>query len=316
MRKLSLSRFFSTDEGAIAPLYALAMFALVGAAGIGFDYARLVSLDSELQNAADQAALAAATQLDREPGAASRADSAATGGLVSNDTLLANDGGARAVAVPSVRFYATRAAAEADTNGTGGFDEADAVADPALDATAAFVRVAVEMRTANYALTPIVGAISGTIDAKAVAGMGSALCRSPPVMICNPNEPVGNTDPAFDFDADSRAGNGLLLALGGGGGGDSWAPGNFGYLDTGGSGGAGGVREALGWISPSGNCVSQNGDDTVVDTEPGVMTSVTQALNTRFDIYETNVELHDWRCLPGLDQQRQGRHASYPILSQ
>ena len=79
MRSSFLSCFFRTDQAAIAPLYALALFALVGAAGIGFDYARLVSMDSELQNAADQAALAAATQLDREPGAATRAISAATG---------------------------------------------------------------------------------------------------------------------------------------------------------------------------------------------------------------------------------------------
>jgi Flp pilus assembly protein TadG len=278
MRKLSLSSFFSTDEGAIAPLYALALFALVGMAGIGFDYARLVSLDSELQNAADQAALAAATQLDKEPGAISRAIDAAQGGLVANETLLANDGGARAIGVPTVTFFTTRADAEANTNGYNAIDDTD------LDASAAFVRVAVDFRTANYALTPIVDALSGTIDAKAVAGMGSALCRSPPVMICNPNEPSGNTDHNYDFDADSHKGDGLLVALGGGG---SWAPGNFGYLDTGIGNGAPGVRSALGWISPPGNCVSQNGDDVVVDTEPGNMTSVTQALNTRFDIYDT-----------------------------
>ena len=66
MRRSFLSYFFRTDQAAIAPLYALALFALVGMAGIGFDYARLVSMDTELQNAADQAALAAATQLDRQ----------------------------------------------------------------------------------------------------------------------------------------------------------------------------------------------------------------------------------------------------------
>ena len=104
MRRSFLSCFFSTDQAAIAPLYALALFALVGMAGIGFDYARLVSLDSELQNAADQAALAAATQLDKEPTAIARAIGAAQGGLVSNETLLANDGGARAIAVPTCNF--------------------------------------------------------------------------------------------------------------------------------------------------------------------------------------------------------------------
>ncbi|MGI8931674.1 MAG: pilus assembly protein TadG-related protein, partial [Sphingomicrobium sp.] len=53
-------------RGAVAPTLALSLFALVGAGGIAFDYARLASLDTELQQAADQAALAAATQLDQQ----------------------------------------------------------------------------------------------------------------------------------------------------------------------------------------------------------------------------------------------------------
>ena len=40
--------------------------------GLAFDYARMASLDTELQDAADQAALAAASQLDRRPDAAAR----------------------------------------------------------------------------------------------------------------------------------------------------------------------------------------------------------------------------------------------------
>jgi len=37
---------------------------LIAAGGIAFDYARLAAMDTELQQAADQAALAAVTQLD------------------------------------------------------------------------------------------------------------------------------------------------------------------------------------------------------------------------------------------------------------
>lgn len=275
MRRSFLSCFFRTDQAAIAPLYAFALFALVGMAGIGFDYARLVSLDSELQNAADQAALAAATQLDKEPTAIARAIGAAQGGLVANETLLANDGGARAVAVPTVTFFTTRADAELNVNGYNAID------DPARDASAAFVRVAVEMRTANYALTPIVGALSGTIDAKAVAGMGSALCRSPPLMMCNPNEDEDG-DKDADFNADAYAGYGLLLK---GGGGKSWAPGNFGFLDTGPENGVPALLKALGWSDSPNNCVAQAGADNV-DTETGNKTSASKALNTRFDMYD------------------------------
>ena len=64
MRVRRPSRFWRDEGAAIAPLYALALFGLIGMAGVGWDYGRLMAMDSELQNAADQAALAAATQLD------------------------------------------------------------------------------------------------------------------------------------------------------------------------------------------------------------------------------------------------------------
>src|SRR5690606_10192586 len=146
------------ETGAAAALYALALPALVAAAGIAFDYARVASMDTELQNAADQAALAGATQLDRLPGAQTRAAAAAQGGLVTNSTLFANDGGAREVAVPVLTFFETRADAEAGTNG---FNNPANAAD---DARAGFVRVTVEVRQANYALTPVVGALFGELD--------------------------------------------------------------------------------------------------------------------------------------------------------
>ena len=63
---------------------------LVAAGGIAFDYARLASMDTELQDAADQAALAAASQLDGQSGACARAAAAASA-LVANRTMFAND---------------------------------------------------------------------------------------------------------------------------------------------------------------------------------------------------------------------------------
>ena len=53
------------EGGAVAPIVALSLFGLIAAGGLAFDYARLAAMDTELQTAADQAALAAATQLDR-----------------------------------------------------------------------------------------------------------------------------------------------------------------------------------------------------------------------------------------------------------
>ena len=46
---------FARDEsGNISPLYALVLMVLVALAGIGFDYGRLMAMQSELRNAAIQ----------------------------------------------------------------------------------------------------------------------------------------------------------------------------------------------------------------------------------------------------------------------
>ncbi len=246
------------EGGAVAALYALALPVLVAMAGVGFDYARIASLDTELQNAADQAALAGATQLNQNANSIVRATSAAQGGLAANSTLFANDSGGSSVSVPTtgVFFYQTKADAEAGANA---IDKTAANA----DTLARFIRVKVATRTANYALTPVVGAFSGSIDAEAVAGIGAALCRTPPLMICNPEESSTN----LDFNASAHIGQGLLVEQGGGG---AWSPGNFGYLNTGNGSGAQAVKEALGWNTSPGNCISQNGVDTV-DTQTGNM---------------------------------------------
>lgn len=276
----SRGSIWTNDSGAVAATVALSLVALIAAGGIAFDYARLATLDTELQDAADQAALAAAGQLDGQPGACARAAAAASN-LVNNNTLLANEaGGARAIIVDNesacdatgkIQFYQSYD----QTTDTPG-------AAASTDAEAKVVIVSVNPREAIYALTPVVAAFrSGDVNAQAIATLGSAICKTPPVMICNPQETGSNTS----FDPAAYIGEGLrLTSVGNGNGG--WAPGNFGYLNTGGgSNGAPGLREALGWNSPPGDCVASNG----VDTKPGASVSVTDALNTRFDIYDSNL---------------------------
>ena len=92
MRRLARSLWRNAD-GAVAPTVALSLVGLIAAGGIAFDYAPLAAMDTELQQAADQAALAAATQLDGSDGACARAAAAAHVMLV-NRTLMANDGNA------------------------------------------------------------------------------------------------------------------------------------------------------------------------------------------------------------------------------
>lgn len=268
------------NSASVAPTVGLSLFLLIGVGGVAFDFARMASVDSELQNAADQAALAAATQLDQQARAMQRATAAAQG-LVENYTLSSNDNAGKAITIPGVFFYSTKANAEADTN---------RITDVTQFASARFVRVAVAARRADFALTPIINLFrSGNINAEAVAGLGSAICKTPPVMICNPTELTTG-----DFNIAAHIGVGIKLVSVGNGGG-AWAPGNFGYLDSsGGSGGAPGLREDLGWVTPPGECSPTSG----VDTKPGASVSVTDALNTRFDIYDSNTSCQSGGSCP------------------
>jgi Flp pilus assembly protein TadG len=277
----SAKHLWSDQSGAIAAVYALALPALIAAAGIAFDYARMAALDTELQNAADQAALAAVTQLDQTATSCTRAVAAARS-LITNKTLFANDGNVAGTNVAiadqtansgcgngttdKIKFFSVYASATSNTVTT----------DPLA---AKFVSVTVNSRKAVYALTPIVSLLnSGDMQGKAVAGLGSAICKVPPVMICNPNE---SSDP--NFTTANYIGKGLKLVSVGNGN-SAWAPGNFGYLDVGSSTANPNVelREALGWITLPGDCSSVIG----VKTRTGAGTTVTQAINTRFDIYE------------------------------
>lgn len=278
-----VSRLGRNSDGTVAPTVALSLIGLIAIGGVAFDYARLASMDTELQQAADQAALAAATQLDGQPNAIARATAAAQN-LVTNRTAFASGGGA--VTVPTLIFCKTFDDSVANTT--------TACATTTTDADAHVVWVKVGGRTANYTLTPIVGLFhSGTIGAEAVAGLSSAVCKEPPVMMCNPN-----SDPST-FDANSYIGKGMLLIATGGGG--SYAPGNFGFLDVG--AGASDLAKLMGYGSPPDKCV----DVSNPSTETGSMMSVIDQFNTRFDIYESGDSIGCFGsglCPPSLNSRK------------
>ena len=263
------SKLARDSKGAVAPTVALSLFGLIAVGGVAFDYARMGTMDTELQNAADQAALAAAGQLDGQAGACSRAANAARN-MLANQTRMANDSpGNLAITIPlettcdatgQVRFYKT---VDKGTIAT-------------TDADAKFVEVQVDSRTAFYALTPIVHSMSsGAMTGIAFAGMDTAICRVPPVMLCNPNE---TNDP--DFNVANYIGKGIRLIANDGGG--TYGSGNFGFLDVGAGNGASTLRQELGALNVPGNCVS-GGE---VETETGSIITVRDALNTRFGIYD------------------------------
>lgn len=259
-------RSFRKDQsGAVAVTYALALTALIATAGVGFDYARLMALDSEMQSAADEAALAAATQLDGRANAIARAKSAVndyfakSGSNVVNRTLMANDKAGSELTGVTFTFYTSFDSAT-DTFGSV----------TTTDSTAKVVKVTINSRKAFYAFTAIVGAFnSGNVTADAVASLQAGTCKLPPLLICGPN---GNAD----FPTAADVGKGLLLKVDPG---SQWAPGNFGYVDFG--AGSTMVKDLLGNNSAADSCVPGSS----LTTQPGNIASATDYLNTRFDIY-------------------------------
>jgi Flp pilus assembly protein TadG len=279
------------DRGAVAPIVALSLFALVGIAGVAFDYSRVAGMDSELQNGADQAALAGASQLDKESGACARATNAAIG-LLSNPTLLANDNNGVAVKINNGDTIGISDDACASVAGITFYEDKDKTTVATTDADAAFIEVAVDTRVANYAFTPIVGLFSsGNMTAKALAGLGSSVCKVPPMMICSP-------DPTADIDWSDMQGVGIEATghnpgnsnnKGGDGGtagaGSTWSPGNFGFLqvedpDTNSKNNA--LLKALAYTTPPIDCTPIGNDKVSTGNPQGLY----DAINTRFDIYD------------------------------
>ncbi|MEQ7872903.1 pilus assembly protein TadG-related protein [Sphingomonas sp. ASV193] len=298
-------RLCPDPTGSVAPLVALSIIALTAVGGIAFDYARMAGMHTELLDAADQAALAAASQLDgkgpsgTDPGACARAVAAASG-LLSNNALFANNSGGPAISVdntapgsacsgnPNVKFYQS-------WDYSSGKDQPGPAA--TSDSNAKVVVVTVNTKSASFTLTPVVKVFPAYLKATAVASMGSAICKTPPVMVCNPNEPVGNSNENLAYNV--VPGVGLNLVTG-----SATVPGNFGWLQSNNGPGANNLAEQLGYNTPIGDCQPSDG----VTTQTGMDASVLNALNTRFDVYangNTTCPAQDGgTCSPALNTRK------------
>jgi Flp pilus assembly protein TadG len=78
-------------SGIALPAVALALVVIVGTAAVAFDSSRFMSVQSQLQNAADAMALAGPAELDRRPGSIIRAG-AAIRNLLTNPVVGADFG--------------------------------------------------------------------------------------------------------------------------------------------------------------------------------------------------------------------------------
>jgi Flp pilus assembly protein TadG len=254
-------------SGAVAVYVALIASVTFGMVGLAIDASRAMIVRSESQAAADAAALAAASQLDGTPTAISRAD-AAIANLISNEQNFASTG-AGEVGIASVR-YLSGLPSDDSAPITGAFVTTDPLQARFVEVTAA------PLTHLNSFLLAVGASPSIMITTRAVGGCHQMICRTLPMMICNPSETAGAGTP---FDIDVWRGRQVIL-MHQGGTNSSWAPGNFGYLEVS-APGTNALRDALASVNGANDCYGP-----AVTTEPGAKLGARAALNVRFGIYQ------------------------------
>jgi hypothetical protein len=265
-------------SGVILPYVTLMLVVIIGMAALALDGARYMSLQTQLQNAADALALAGAAELDRLPDSEERALRAVRN-LVSNSSLFGSDA-RHNVQIAQIRFLSQIPDADADP------ESMATVAPGPIDAR--FISVAVRPVRLETILPAALFGGSNTIatGASAVAGFDQVVCQFPPLFVCNPYETgdatyEGATRALQVAMADPRS-RSRLLRLHQYRGDNQYAAGDYGFLDA-----ATLARDdrslidALAIARPAA-CFLQSR----VNIRPGSVASVREAFNVRFDIYE------------------------------
>lgn len=288
-----LRRLAQEQRGAVFVYLAFGIAVFTGAMALSLDLGRYFTTNTELQSAADSLALAGAAELDGSLGARARATQVVFGGLqgeLVNGQTFATDNLGQEVepnATPGGVVFLKRLPPD------GNEPTADDVA--LSDAEARFIRVVVEDRTVNNWLSvPLIGNQPMTTNAAAVAGFTQAVCRFPPLFMCNPLESptfpiadapgceltVGETGASFNPDCLEPGTQVLMKFVGGGDA--AYSPGNFGLLDPPeGNQGAANVADQIASASPTA-CFS-----SFVETRTGeAVGPIDAALNVRFDDYD------------------------------
>lgn len=278
-------KFWQSEDGVVLPYVAITLIAIVGLAALAIDAGRLMSVQSQLQNAADALALAGAAELDRRPDSINRAESAING-LVANP--VTGTGIRETAQVASVDFLQSL-----PPNDDQPITSNNLTDDPTL---AAYIQVTVKPAS-MLTLFPISlgsGRSTMTIGAQAVAGYDQIVCNATPLYVCNPFEAPGMTHlqatQALVAASDNTGGRSRLIRLAGTQSGNgAYGPGTTGYIaaDTGslpnagcGPGAGLGVPQALA-ASQVRACFRLSAVDLVPSEDQLAM----DGLNTRFDVY-------------------------------
>jgi Flp pilus assembly protein TadG len=274
----SARAFWDDTSGIILPYVTVMLVVIVGLSVLALDGARVMSLQTQLQNGADALALAGAAELDRLPDAEFRARTAIER-LLTNSTLFGS-GASRIIKVSDIQFYRRLPASDASpmsagTRATGSRD-------------ARFVAVTVKPVTLSTILPAALfgGSDTITITRSAVAGFDQVICGVTPIYVCNPYETAGMTyDQATEVlqhAAANPADQGRLVRLRQYGGDEPRAAADYGFLTSPTLGSdETSVIDSIAVVRPAA-CFLQRG----VNLRPGMVSSVREGFNVRFDIYE------------------------------
>ena len=267
-----LSRIASTlwrDKGGAVAIYiAMVSLLLLGSGVLAIDYGRMAVLRTQMQNAADAAALAGAVELNGYEDARDRAEQVARTAASQSGLLLAGVG---SLDVTNVEFFSE---ISPDVAATG-------------DEDATYIRVTMVPQDIDLILEPVIARLTRRVSedvvqltALATAKYEPIICNTPPLMICNPAETGGP-----NLLSSSSIGEQLRIKAGPGG--NSPAPGQYGLLcPVTGNCGASDIGQALAAVTQA-QCTGPE-----VETAPGVRTQqVRQGINARFDTstQQTNI---------------------------
>ncbi len=299
-------RLLGNAKGSIAVYVALVTPVLIGIGALTIDLGRLMSLNTELQSAADAASLACARELDRTSGARDRCYAAALNAVQNIETFAA-DGNAATDIISSTPCDNTTPVApcirilkDLPANDTDSITAANVAAS---DGEARYGEVFTRARSVNNILIRLAtfgdSAVFSTTNAHAVAGQNQVICNVPPMWMCNPTEPTTNTNMEWPVNLDVLETRSMALFLQQG---SQTLPGNFGLLcpageEGTGQGNCGGkeVKEAL--ASNQGTCITLAETETKTGATLG---PVRAGINARFDHWEPQAKttgVGNWRTL-------------------
>ncbi len=267
------------ERGVILPYVTVMLVVIIGVAVLAIDGARLMSLQTQLQNGADALALAGAAELDRMPDAETRAINAMNE-LLANSTVFGS-GANRAVRISHFEFYSRLPASDVSPTSEGVL-----ASDPT---NARFLSVTVVPVALNTILPAALFGGASTVSAggSAVAGFDQTVCQMPPLFVCNPYELPGmsysDASRALQIAVAQPAMRRRLMRLRQYGASDfPYTAGDYGFLDAATMAtGQTGTMDALARVHAP-DCFVQNG----VTFRTGALDNVHEALNVRFDLYQ------------------------------